>query len=264
MAPKLFKYPRTRHLQGSRLGPGDEDLDAVPLAALSGAHLVVEEKLDGANCAVSFDEAGGLLLQSRGHYLVGGPREKHFALLKTWANAHRAAFAARLGSRYVMFGEWLFAKHTVYYDRLPHFFMEFDVLDRERGEFLSTPRRRELLQELPIASVPVLREGVGVCPKPEALIGPSLYKSETWRDSLEDEARTQQLPPEQVSRETDPSPAAEGLYLKEERDGRVVARYKFVRADFLASVLDSGTHWLSRPIVPNRLHPDVDIFAPAP
>lgn len=36
-----------------------------------------------------------------------------------------------LGRRYVMYGEWMYAKHTIYYDLLPHYYMEFDVLDRE-------------------------------------------------------------------------------------------------------------------------------------
>ena len=132
----IRKYPRTRHIEGSRLSAGDEDLSAVPFRELAGKHLVVEEKLDGANAALSFDDDGALLLQSRGHYLSGGPREKHFAVLKTWANAHQRAFAERLGSRYVMYGEWLYAKHTIFYDRLPHYFMEFDVLDRETDAFL--------------------------------------------------------------------------------------------------------------------------------
>ena len=32
MLEPIHKYPRTPHLEGSRLQPGDEDLDAVPLA----------------------------------------------------------------------------------------------------------------------------------------------------------------------------------------------------------------------------------------
>jgi hypothetical protein len=77
----LHKYPRTRHVEGSRLQPGDEDLDAVPFAELAGRHLVCEEKLDGANAGLSFDAGGRLWLQSRGHFLTGGVREKHFDLL---------------------------------------------------------------------------------------------------------------------------------------------------------------------------------------
>ena len=38
---------------------------------------------------------------------------------------------------------------------------------------------------------------------------------------------------------------------KVEEEGEVRARYKYVRADFLTAVLDSGTHWLRRPILPN-------------
>jgi hypothetical protein len=55
----LHKYPRTHHLAGSRLQPGDENLEAVPFAAVAGRVLAVEEKVDGA---VSFDAAGRLLL----------------------------------------------------------------------------------------------------------------------------------------------------------------------------------------------------------
>jgi hypothetical protein len=52
----------------------------------------------------------------------------------------------------------------------------------------------------------------------------------------------------------------EGLYIKVEEDGRVIERYKYIRASFLASVLDSGGHWLKRPIVPNQLQDGVDLF----
>ncbi|MGH9763171.1 MAG: RNA ligase family protein, partial [Blastocatellia bacterium] len=134
----LLKYPRTQHIEGSRLQPGDEDLDSVSFEVLKSKPIVVEEKLDGANSGISFGTDGRLYLQSRGHFLDGGPREKHFALFKTWANTHKRALWEALGSRYVMYGEWLYAKHTVFYDRLPHYFMEFDLLDIQKREFLST------------------------------------------------------------------------------------------------------------------------------
>ena len=75
----IIKYPRTPHLAGSRLQPGDEDLSQVPFSCLAGRRLTVEEKVDGANSAVSFGPEGQLLLQSRGHYLTGGWRERHYA-----------------------------------------------------------------------------------------------------------------------------------------------------------------------------------------
>jgi hypothetical protein len=261
---QLLKYPRTAHLEGSRLQPGDEDLDSVRWSELSGHFLVIEEKIDGANAALSFDEEGRLLLQSRGHYLVGGAREKHFALFKTWATTHQKLFQERLQSRYVVYGEWLYAKHTVFYDALPHYFLEFDVFDRELQQFLSTERRRLLLDGLPIASVPVLAEGrfkhlLQVC----AQVGHSRYKSEAWLTRLRLLVEEQGLDWSGIVRETDASSLAEGLYIKHEADGVVRGRFKFVRASFLTSVVDSGSHWLSRPIVPNQLAVGVDIFAVA-
>jgi hypothetical protein len=70
---------------------------------------------------------------------------------------------------------------------------------------------------------------------------------------LDEQARSRDLDPERIRRETDPSDFMEGLYLKVEEEGMVKARYKYVRADFLTAVRDSGTHWLRRPIVPNMV-----------
>lgn len=254
---RIHKYPRTYHLQGSRLQPGDEDLDAVSWDEVLGRHVVAEEKMDGANCGIRFDPDGKLFLQSRGHFLAGGPREKHFNLFKQWANGLAGELWDGLGPRYVLYGEWLYAKHTIFYDRLPHYFIEFDVLDTATGEFLSTERRRELLAGLPIYSAPVVWEAVLNDPEELiALVGPSPYKSADWRDRLRDQAVARNLDPDRVRRETDLSDLMEGLYIKVEADGAVRARYKYVRADFLTAVLDSGTHWLRRPILPNLVGGD--------
>lgn len=265
--PTIRKYPRTRHVEGSRLQPGDADLDAVPWRDIAGKHLAIEEKIDGANCAISFDAGGALLLQSRGHYLTGGAREKHFAALKPWAQAHASSLRDVLQDRYVMYGEWVYAKHTVYYDALPHYFLEFDVLDTKTGDFLSTPRRRALLEPLPVASVPVLHEGkLRTHAELVAFVGPSRFKTSAWRDRLAEQVRTLELDVARAIAETDASSEMEGLYIKVEDDDRVIERLKWVRHGFLTSVVDSGTHWLARPIVPNRLAGDASLealFVPA-
>lgn len=261
MLPVIRKYPRTRHVEGSRLQPGD-DAGVVPWRDVRGKHLVLEEKIDGANCAISFDQERKLLLQSRGHYLAGGVREKHFAALKPWAQAHAPALAGVLGQRYVMYGEWVYAKHTVYYDALPHYFLEFDVLDREADVFLSTSRRKELLASLPVVSVPILYEGALHAKEQLApFVGPSRFKTPTWRQSLVKQAEEIGLDVSRVLEETDASNEMEGLYMKVEENGRVVERLKWVRQSFLTTVIDSGTHWLARPIIPNRLAGDASLDA---
>ncbi len=263
--PELLKYPRTHHLEGSRLQPGDEDLRSVQLSELRGQHVVIEEKLDGANAGVRFAAPGQLRLQSRGHFLTGGSRERHFSLFKTWGSAHQTALWDLLGTRYIMYGEWLYAKHTVFYDRLPHYFLEFDVFDLESQQFLATERRHAMFAGSPVVSVPVL--WTGAAPQRatlDELLGPSRYKSSSWRDRLARAARDRELDVARVQTQTDGDDRMEGLYVKCERDGVVTARYKFVRASFLTSVVSSDSHWIDRPILPNELADGVDIFARTP
>ncbi|RYZ81640.1 MAG: DNA ligase, partial [Proteobacteria bacterium] len=119
----LRKYPRTQHIEGSGLQKDDADLERVPFFDIVGKPLVIEEKLDGANSGISFTDSGEMLLQCRGHYLTGGPGEAQFAILKTWASVHQSALWEVLGTRYIVYGEWMYAKHTVFYDALPHYFM---------------------------------------------------------------------------------------------------------------------------------------------
>lgn len=259
---EFLKYPRTHHIEGSRLQPGDEDLDSIPFSKISGKHLVVEEKIDGANSAISFTQDGTLRLQSRGHYLEGGFREKHFNLLKTWANCHRQSFWDRLGSRYIMYGEWVYAKHTVFYNSLPHYFLEFDIFDRENNVFLSTPKRQSLLEGMPVKSVPILYSGkLSSLKKLTSTVRHSLYKTSTWKEDLRKISVENNLDPYKVLSETDPHDESEGLYIKVEGDNEVTDRYKWIRVSFLTSVLDSGSHWLNRPIIPNILAQEVDIFS---
>ncbi|MBI4861230.1 MAG: RNA ligase family protein, partial [Candidatus Riflebacteria bacterium] len=151
--------------------------------------------------------------------------------------------------------------HTIYYDQLPHYFLEFDVFDRSTGRFLSTRARHALLRGAPVVSVPVIRSGpVTSHDDLVSLVQRSLYKSLTWKENLTRAWAGRHLAPDRLWKETDPADLAEGLYIKVEQDDEVVGRYKYVRASFLTAVLESESHWLSRPIVPNRLADGIDIF----
>jgi len=259
---QIYKYPRTYHLDGSGIQSGDEDLSVFPVSCLAGRHVVVEEKMDGANCAISFDDDGHLLLQSRGHYLTGGPREKQFHLFKSWAHRYASELWQVLDKRYILYGEWLYAKHTIFYTDLPHSFLEFDVYDKDRDVFLSTQRRRTFLAALPfVVSVNVLYEGqVNGASQLVALIGPSHCISERHRERLRTLCQERGLNVAQVLKETDSSGLMEGLYVKVEEDGMVQERYKYVRQSFLQTVFDSESHWMDRPLLPNCLKPGTVLF----
>lgn len=262
----IEKYPRTAHLEGSRLQPGDEGFDQVPYASLAGRWIVVEEKMDGANAGVGFDADATLRLQSRGHYLVGGGRERHFDLLKAWASRFEDELFDVLGNEHLMYGEWMASKHTVYYDRLPHYFLEFDLKERRTGRFLSTAARNRLLKGSPVVSVPVLYEGIAPRRQEDllALLAPSWGKSADWWASLKETVERQGLNWDRVQRETEPSEMAEGLYIKVEEGDWTVDRLKWVRSDFFQTLMAADGHWLSRPIIPNQLSPGVDLFASSP
>ena len=258
----IIKYPRTYHIEGSRLQHGDDGMGDVPVKTLAGRYVVVEEKMDGANSAISFTAESELLLQSRGHYLTGGPREKHFTLFKQWAYTHMGALWDILQGRYIMYGEWLYARHTMFYNHLPHYFMEFDILDKETGQFLSTARREEMLTGMPIVSVKVLHAGaINTLADLTDLIAPSYFIQGDFLADLRKLCTVMGLDVERALSETEPSGLMEGLYIKVEENGVVMERYKYVRGDFLAKILESDSHWLSRPIIPNQLAPTVDIFA---
>lgn len=253
----VFKFPRTTHVQGSRLQQGDFDLEAVPWSMLVNKNLVVEEKIDGANAGISFEDSK-LMLQSRGHYLRGGPREKHFSLFKQWAATHEEALFCLLGKKLVMYGEWMYAKHTCFYDALPHYFMEFDIMDKLTGRFMSTPKRRELISgaglDNTIHSVLVLHSGlVDTFEHLTSFIGPSNFKTRNWPAVLDTQALLAGVSAEDAVLHTDMSDNMEGLYIKVEDGESVVDRHKFVRASFTNSILDQDEHWLDRPIVPNVL-----------
>lgn len=258
---QIFKYPRTLHLEGSRLQPGDEDLDSVPFKAIAGEYVVVEEKVDGANAAISFDKNGQMRLQSRGHYLTGGTREKHFNLFKQWAYSHQEPFWEVLGARYIVYGEWLYAKHTVFYNYLPHYFLEYDVLDLQEAQFLSTKSRQKLLANLPLVSVPILHEGsLKSHQELTKLLRESNYIKPGHLEQLRQISTDKSLDVDLTLKQTDLHSLMEGLYIKVEEGAIVKARYKYVRASFLTTVLQSESHWLTRPLIPNLLRPDINIF----
>jgi len=216
---------------------------------------VAEEKLDGANAGISFTGGGELRLQSRGHYLTGGPRERQFGPFKSWVARSPASSGRCWASATCSTASGSTPSTQCFYDALPHYFCEFDVLDRNTGAFLSTPRRHELLAGTPVVSVPVLRAGeFGSLDELTALIGPS-----TCRTANTGGTRWPARRPRPGCRPTGRRPRPtrptrwRGCTSRSRRAAGVVERYKWVRAGFLQALLDSGSHWADRPLIANRL-----------
>ncbi len=239
----FVKYPRTPHLFGSRGTDDDKHLGPKESAEfIADSSLIVEEKLDGTNVGIHFTTAGRMVLQCRGHEITSGMHAQ-YDLFKQWTMGKRPVLEIMLEDRFILFGEWLYARHSVHYRRLPHYFFEFDIYDKQQAVFLDLETRLRMLEGTGIVTVPVLHRGAATAEELRVLIGPSQFDSvfdnpaTGWTDDL-----------------------MEGLYLRTEAEGRVTGRAKLVRPEFVEKVKQSE-HWQHQAIVPNLLAEGAEIWS---
>ncbi len=223
MSPDFVKFPTTPHLLwlGTAAAREDKVLTRAEAESFLGQPVTVEEKVDGANVGVSVDAHGNLLVQNRGNFVEPGIKGQ-FAPLWSWLSGHETRLFNALEDRFILFGEWCYARHSIHYTRLPDFFLAFDVFDKGEQRFLSCARRDELVGELKLAAVPKVDSGVFSLAEIPRLIGAScLYDG-----------------------------PMEGIYIRRESAGRLIHRAKVVCAEFVQQI---GEHWSKQPLVPNRL-----------
>jgi atypical dual specificity phosphatase len=232
--PPLLKFPRTPHLLN--LGAATPD-DLVAHGDIAGP-ACVEEKLDGANMGLSLSWEGRVVAQNRSHW-VSSASAPQFRALDGFLAAHDAALRRILGrdalfpERYILYGEWMAARHSVHYDALPALFVAFDLYDRAAGAFASRDILERTLRGSGIAGVPLLRR-LGD--------GERLARDDVLRMLQETSAYGAQR--------------REGVYVRFEGGGRTTGRGKVVRGDFIAG----DTHWGRGPLVLNRVaRLDVDL-----
>lgn len=216
----FFRFPHTPHLAwlGNGTPRDDKVLSPAEAHALLTGEVVVEEKLDGANLGISVDPAGTLRLQNRGQYLVP-PLRGQFSRASGWLAQHAHALAPALGQELILFGEWCAARHSVRYNRLPDWFLAFDVYDRGAQRFWSTPRRDALVDTLGLARVPCLARGRMTLEAVKALV--LTGNSRFGRGPLE------------------------GVVMRREGPNFLEQRAKLVRPDFTQAITE---HWRSREI----------------
>jgi hypothetical protein len=240
---EFIKYPRTPHLFGSAGTDDDKHLNETDSAALlADESLIVEEKIDGTNVGIHFTPDGEMVLQCRGHLIAEGMHPQ-YDLFKQWTAAKRFVLQERLEDRFILFGEWMYARHSIHYRQLPHYFFEFDIFDKQEQVFLDLQERLRLLEGAGIETVPVLHTGQITRKQLERLIRPSRFASQFENPLTK---RIDNL--------------MEGLYLRTESDGAVSRRAKFVRPEFVEKVKES-THWQHQAMVPNLLAEGADIWS---
>ncbi|MEO8768276.1 MAG: RNA ligase family protein [Nitrosospira sp.] len=227
MNDDFFKFPSTPHLAtlaGVEIR-GDKVLSESECNEFLQHDIVVEEKVDGANLGISFDSEGNIRAQNRGAYL-DLPGSGQWKKLGEWLLPRTDLLFKQLTDRYILFGEWCYAQHSVFYDRLPDWFLGFDIYDKQSGHFLSSSCRDGFCRKMHIAQAPVIARGRFTFPELKKLLFQSKFTD---------------LP-------------AEGLYLRFDQNEWLAQRTKLVRSAFIQSV---EQHWSRSAIKPNRLSPEV-------
>lgn len=223
MKDNFFKFPSTPHLAtlpGVEVR-GDKVLTKSERDQFLRHKVTIEEKIDGANLGISFDREGRLRAQNRGNYL-DLPGSGQWKKLGEWLDRRTDLLFEHLTDRYILFGEWCYAQHSIFYDQLPDWFLAFDVYDRESERFLATTHRNRMLEGMKICQVPEIAQGVFSFTEVEKRLSKS---------SLTDQP-------------------AEGVYLRIDGEQWLEQRAKLVRAAFIQAI---ERHWSSMTLRPNRL-----------
>lgn len=141
------KYNRTFHLPWSPGGTSDDKI-ATDLNILLSNDIVITEKMDGSNTSL---ELGGCFARTHS----GPPNHPSFDPLK----ALHASIKHKIPDGVQLFGEWLYAKHSIAYDKLPHHFMLFNVRTLFDNVWYSWEEIKLWAEEISVPTVPVLFEG---------------------------------------------------------------------------------------------------------
>ncbi|MDA3787227.1 MAG: RNA ligase family protein [Desulfobacula sp.] len=219
----FLKFPSTPHLAvlGENIIRVDKVLSRKNRDAFLKSRLIVEEKIDGANLGISFDGQGNLTLQNRGSILLQ-PYSGQWKKLAKWLPPRLENLFDHLHDQYILFGEWCFAKHSVEYNRLPDYYLGFDLFDKTSRQFLSFDWRNQMFEQMNISSVPFIKKGTFSLQQLENLMGNSRFSDGP----------------------------AEGIYLRHDGDNWLKQRAKIVKAKFIQTI---DVHWFRKAIIPNQI-----------
>jgi atypical dual specificity phosphatase len=153
----IIKFPRTKHLHN--LGSASRDdllLSGDEIEGFLNCMVYLEEKIDGANLGLSVKD-NKIIAQNRSHY-VNSAYHAQFKLLDKWIFDHSQDLWEILGDNTkVLYGEWVYAKHSIEYTDLPDYFIAFDIYDIVEQRFYSRSRVEKVLAPTSIRLIPIVK-----------------------------------------------------------------------------------------------------------
>ena len=220
----LKKFIRTKHIVNlGSMSRDDLIWQGKELENFLKQHLVVEEKIDGANLGIFIDETNKIIIQNRSHYIYP-EYHKQFADINKWKYQHEYDIYNVIGNnKWIIYGEWVVAKHSIHYTNLPDKFILFDIYDRITNEFFSRSKIESLIDGTSFVQIRKIADGLF---------------------SLND---LKKLAYSQSSYYNGP---VEGIYVRSFNDDNTCVKYrgKIVRDNFLES---GQNHWSKTEIIKN-------------
>ena len=213
----FYGFPRTPHLGSGSSDTGDGDrrvnIDALVESDNEKKYtLTIQEKIDGANVSLHFEQDWVPILQKRSGIIENGERQVQYGVFKSWVNENLSELWEICETEFVLFGEFVWARHSVPYTKLPSYFIAFDLMEKQTGRFLSYAKLMERIEKR-IAVVPLLFTEQMTYQKLTA-------KGESLAQSLIQQSK--------FSGET-----SEGVYLRIEEGDYVKERVKLRRKTFV-------------------------------
>ncbi len=140
-----MKYPRTPHLPWSE-GVSKDDRIIKSLETLTSSEVIITEKMDGSNVCLTRDH-----IFSRSH--SGPPKHPSF----DWLKQIHTCTKSLIPEGWEMFGEWLFAKHSIAYCDLESYLQIFAI--RNNNTWLSYDDVVKFTDENNFTRVPLIYQG---------------------------------------------------------------------------------------------------------
>lgn len=226
----FFKFPQTPHIYNlGSVTRDDSLLDSGDINKFLTNEVTIEEKIDGANLGLRMNKEYVIECQNRAK-IVNSSTQTQFSNLDTWIqNNYADLYLILQNHNLILFGEWLQAKHSIYYTNLPSYFIAFDIYDTTINKFYSRTKFNEIMSQ---TSIPVVKTIFkGVVGSKDKLIN-LLTVDSAYKDSNDD------------------NKVIEGLYLRldDEQTGTLLIRSKLVRAEFIQGIVG---HWSKLTMVKN-------------
>lgn len=102
----FYKFPKTPHIGGSSVVDDDESITPTQLKALfsKGKRIIIQEKVDGANVSVHFEQEWVPIPQKRSGLILTKEKQQ-YNVFRDWCSENMELLFSIVGTDHVLFGE---------------------------------------------------------------------------------------------------------------------------------------------------------------